>query len=92
VTKETGEALAILTDRLTRPVVTIMFSGAICWMGLRTIQNISADQFVGIVMMVVGFWFATRGGATTTTSDATTTTTVTPGVTKTETKPTETKP
>ena len=58
--KETAEAIGIILDRLTRPIVTLMFCTAICWVSLRTINNISADQFVGIVMAVVLFWFGSR--------------------------------
>lgn len=76
MTKETAEAVGIVLDRLTRPVVTLMFASAICWMGVRTVTNISADQFVAIVMAVVLFWFGSRGSAasTTTTTNGTTVT------------------
>ena len=57
MTKETADALSVLLDRMTKPVLAIMFCAAICWMGVRTVVNISADQFVGIVMMVAGFYF-----------------------------------
>lgn len=57
MTKETAEATSILVDRLTKPVLAMMFCAAICWMGIRTVVNISADQFVGLVMMVAGFYF-----------------------------------
>jgi len=60
MTRETAEAVGIVLDRLTRPVVTLLFAGAICWMGVRTVTNISADQFVAIVMAVVLFWFGSR--------------------------------
>lgn len=68
--------------------MTIMFGGTICFIGLRSIVNISADQFVGIVMAVVLFWFGSRpsgAGPTTTT----TTTAAEPG---TATSSTEVKP
>ena len=68
MTKETAEAVGIVLDRLTRPVVTLMFASAICWMGVRTVTNISADQFVAIVMAVVLFWFGSRGQTTTPTT------------------------
>jgi len=63
MTKETAQAIGDLIERLTRPVMTFMFGGAICWMGIRTVINISADQFVGIVMAVVMFWFGQRAAA-----------------------------
>lgn len=70
MTKETAEAVGIVLDRLTRPVVTLMFASAICWMGVRTVTNISADQFVAIVMAVVLFWFGSRGqGSASTTTE-----------------------
>ena len=76
--KETAIAVGDLAERLTRPVMTLMFGGAICWMGVRTVANISADQFVGIVMAVVLFWFGRAvtpsGPATTTTSGSIATT------------------
>ena len=65
MTKETAQAIGELVDRLTRPVMTFMFGGAICWMGIRTVINISADQFVGIVTAVVMFWFGQRVATTT---------------------------
>lgn len=80
MTKETAEAFGTLIDRLTRPAVTVMFCFAICYMGMKTVQNISADQFVGIVMAVVMFWFGTRTG-----TSGTTTTTTSNGTTVTET-------
>ena len=57
MSKETAESVAMLMDRLTKPVLAILFCASICWMGIRTVTNISADQFVGIVMMVAGFYF-----------------------------------
>ena len=60
MTKETAEALGIIIDRLTRPLITIMLVVSVCWIGLRTVNNISADQFVGIIMAVVMFWFGQR--------------------------------
>jgi len=57
MTRESAEAVGVLVDRLTKPVITVIFSGAICWMGLRTVVNISADQFVGIVTAIILFWF-----------------------------------
>lgn len=60
MTKETAQAVGDLVERLTRPIMTFMFGGAICWMGVRTVINISADQFVGIVMAVILFWFGSR--------------------------------
>lgn len=71
MTKETAEAVGIVLDRLTRPVVTLLFAASICWMGVRTVQNISADQFVAIVMAVILFWFGSRGQATPTTTTTT---------------------
>lgn len=81
MTRETAESIGLTVDRLTRPVVTVMFCFSICWMGVRTVNNISADQFVGIVMAVVMFWFGTRVGG----ASGTTTTTTTNGTTVTET-------
>ena len=81
MSKETAEAVGIILDRLTRPVVTLMFSVSVCWMGVRTVNNISADQFVAIVMAVVLFWFGSsrptaqspNGGPPTATATATVT-------------------
>lgn len=58
--KENAEAIGIIIDRLTRPLITLMLVSAVCWIGLRTVNNISADQFVGIIMAVVMFWFGSR--------------------------------
>lgn len=80
MTKETGEAVGALIDRITRPLVTLLFVLSVCWIGLRTVNNISADQFVGIIMAVVMFWFGSRtasGNSTTTTTDSNSTTTET---------------
>lgn len=64
MTKEEAQAIGELADRLTRPVMTMMFGIAVCWLALKSITNISADQFVGIVMAVVLFWFgSSRQGA-----------------------------
>ena len=91
MTKETAQAVGELADRLTRPVITFVFAIAICWMGLRTIVNISADQFVGIVMAVVLFWFGSRPVTTPPPTPTTTTTTTATGPTTT-TLSTEVKP
>ena len=60
MTSETAQAIGDLADRLTRPLMTAAFSGCICYIAIRSITNISADQFVGIVQAVVLFWFASR--------------------------------
>lgn len=60
MTKETAEALGIIIDRLTRPIITLLLVAATVWIGIRTVNNISADQFVGIIMAVVMFWFGSR--------------------------------
>jgi hypothetical protein len=78
LSKETAEAFGIILDRLTRPTVTLMFATSICWMGVRTVHNISADQFVAIVMAVVLFWFGSRPTTASTTNGATATTTTDP--------------
>jgi hypothetical protein len=94
MTQEDARAVGDLAERLTRPVMTLMFGAAICWMGVRTVNNISADQFVGIVMAVVLFWFGSRpvgpiAPTTTTTTEGPgpTTTTTGPDVTPKEHKP-----
>jgi hypothetical protein len=83
MTSETARAIGELLERAIRPTVTLIFVFTICWIGVRSINNISADQFVGIVMAVILFWFASRSSSppttTTTTPEGTTTTTVPPG-------------
>lgn len=68
MSKETAEAVGIIVDRLTRPLITLLLVGAVCWIGLRTVNNISADQFVGIIMAVVMFWFGSRPTTASTTT------------------------
>ena len=60
MTRETAQAIGDLIDRAIRPAVTVMLTASICWIGVRSIHNISADQFVGIVMAALLFWFSSR--------------------------------
>jgi len=43
---------------LVRPLVTIMFSGATVW-GWVT-GHLSAEAFLGLAGMTIGFWFQRR--------------------------------
>lgn len=87
MTGEEAKAVGDLADRLTRPAMTMMFGGTICWIGLRSIVNISADQFVGIVMAVVLFWFGSRPAGVTGPTTTTMATTPEGATTKAEVKP-----
>ena len=85
MTSEEARAVGELIERLIRPVVTLLFVATICFIAIRSIQNVSADQFVGIVMAVILFWFASRStpaATTTTTPEGTTTTSVPAGGTQ----------
>jgi len=75
LTAATAQVIGDLIDRSIRPVITILFAGTICWIAIRSNIAITADQFVGIVMAAILFWFGARGAGGSTSHPTTTTTT-----------------
>jgi hypothetical protein len=54
------QTIADTVSTLTRPIVTIMLVGTLCYLAARSQVQITTDQLIPVVTMVIGFWFGTK--------------------------------
>lgn len=59
--EKVGLAIAETIDKSTRPVVTIVLTGVLCKGFLH--GQVSGDAFLGVVAVIVAFWFKDREAA-----------------------------